>query len=72
MKLEFFPKMTAVQKLQHARSQACGSREVNARTQQSTNACKASGRAVTLFKSVRIYASMFLHPTRSMNISPQL
>jgi hypothetical protein len=30
-----------------SRSQACGSREVNARTQQSANACKVSGRAVT-------------------------
>ena len=34
-----------------SRSQACGSREMNARTQQSTNACKVSGRAVTSFKS---------------------
>ena len=30
-----------------SRSQACGSREVNVRTQQSANACKVSGRAVT-------------------------
>ena len=30
-----------------SKSQACGSREVNARTQQSANACKVSGRAVT-------------------------
>jgi hypothetical protein len=30
-----------------SKSQACGSREVNVRTQQSANACKVSGRAVT-------------------------
>ena len=45
-----------------SRSQACGSREVNARTQQSADACKVSGRAVTSFKSTRVYASMFLRP----------
>jgi hypothetical protein len=35
---------------------------VNARTQQSADACKVSGRAVTSFKSTRVYASMFLRP----------
>ena len=51
-------------------SQVCGPREVNARTQQSASACKVSGRAVTLFKSVRVYASIFLHPARSLKIPP--
>ena len=50
-----------------SRSQACGSREVNVRTQQSANACKVSGRAVTSFKSVRVYASMLLRPIGIIN-----
>ena len=54
------------------RSQACGPREVKVCTQQSANACKVRGRAVTLFKSARVYASMFLQPTRSIKIAHQL
>ena len=50
-----------------SRSQACGSREVNVRTQQSANACKVSGRAVTSFKSARVCASMLLRPIGIMN-----
>ena len=52
--------------------QACGSREVNVRTQQSANTCKVSGWAVTSFNSARFYASMFLQPTRSMQIFPKM
>ena len=44
-----------------SRSQACGSREVDVRTQQSANACKVSGRALTSFKSARVYERLH-HP----------
>jgi hypothetical protein len=40
---------------------------VDAGTQQSANACKVSGRAVTPFKSTRVDASMSLHPIGIIN-----
>ena len=41
------PASIAARTRHESKSQACGSREVNVRTQQSANACKVSGRAVT-------------------------
>ena len=46
------PPASIAARIRHeSRSQACGSREVNARTQQSANSCRVSGWAVTSFKS---------------------
>jgi hypothetical protein len=61
------PASIAARTRHESKSQACGSREVNVRTQQSANACKVSGRAVTSFKSVRVYASMLLRPIGIIN-----
>ena len=54
------PASTAAGTRHESRSQACGPKEANARTQQSANACRMSGRAVTSFNSARVDASMFL------------
>ena len=53
-----------------SRSQACGSREVNVRTQQSANACKVSGRAVA-FLNLCVSMPRCSCPTQSMKVSPQ-
>ena len=55
------PASIAVGTRHESRSQACEPREVNARTQQSANACKVSGRALTSFKSARVYERLH-HP----------
>ena len=62
------PASIAADTRHESRSQACRSREMNARTQQSPSACKVSGRAVTSFKSVRVCASMLLRPIGIMNL----
>ena len=46
------PASIAARTRHESRSQACGSREVDARTQQSANTCKVSGWAVASFKLI--------------------